>query len=281
MPDEPERNPTGASPTAGNAAPAPPVELPATGLRCPRCGYDVRGLPEPRCPECGFDLRGVLANVPSIPWEHRQELGAVRAYLRTVWWSLRRPRKLAAAATAAVSWRDARAFRWRTTGLTVAALVITTVIEARAAYRAGGLDPAAGLVFAGLFLSLLAVILPGALRDLVPRRRMETEPRSRAVAVSYYIWTPPLLWWVCVPLVIGLGAAAPVIVFQRLFAGLIALLCLRGMFAMVRHAAWRSPTEATVQLCAVCAVGLVWLAVCAALTFSVAWLAFVVASICW
>ena len=21
--------------------------------RCPRCGYDIRGLPEPRCPECG------------------------------------------------------------------------------------------------------------------------------------------------------------------------------------------------------------------------------------
>ncbi len=22
-------------------------------LCCPRCGYDLRGLPEPRCPECG------------------------------------------------------------------------------------------------------------------------------------------------------------------------------------------------------------------------------------
>ncbi len=21
--------------------------------RCPQCGYDIRGLPEPRCPECG------------------------------------------------------------------------------------------------------------------------------------------------------------------------------------------------------------------------------------
>jgi hypothetical protein len=21
--------------------------------RCPRCGYDIRNLPEPRCPECG------------------------------------------------------------------------------------------------------------------------------------------------------------------------------------------------------------------------------------
>ena len=32
-------------------------------LRCPQCGYDLRGLPENRCPECGnfFDpnkLRG-------------------------------------------------------------------------------------------------------------------------------------------------------------------------------------------------------------------------------
>lgn len=22
-------------------------------VRCPRCGYDIRNLPEPRCPECG------------------------------------------------------------------------------------------------------------------------------------------------------------------------------------------------------------------------------------
>ena len=272
MPGAPEPTPT---------AVAPAAELSNAGLRCPRCAYDVRGLPVPRCPECGLDLRGLLANVPSIPWEHRRELGSTRTYLRTVWWSLRSPGKLAAAATAPVSWRDARAFRWWTTGLTVAALFITTVIEARAAYRARGLDPAAGLAFAGLFLSLLAVILPGALRDLVPRRRMEPEPRRRAVALSYYTWTPPLLWWVCVPLVIGLGAAAPVIVFQRLFAGLIALLCLRGLFVMVRHAAWRGRAEAVVRLCGVCAVGLIWVAVCAALTFSVAWLAFVVASIYW
>jgi len=28
---------------------APPLDP----RRCPRCGYDIRGLPEPRCPECG------------------------------------------------------------------------------------------------------------------------------------------------------------------------------------------------------------------------------------
>jgi len=26
----------------------------AAGLHCPRCGYDLRGIPEDRCPECGF-----------------------------------------------------------------------------------------------------------------------------------------------------------------------------------------------------------------------------------
>jgi len=45
----------------------PPDALPEEGW-CWKCGYDLRGLGEPRCPECGF----------------RFELGAVRE-LNTIW----------------------------------------------------------------------------------------------------------------------------------------------------------------------------------------------------
>ena len=41
------------------------LPIPDWGLRCPRCGYRLQGLPSHRCPECGTRL-----NMPEIvqPW---------------------------------------------------------------------------------------------------------------------------------------------------------------------------------------------------------------------
>lgn len=44
------------------------------GMRCPRCAYNLTGLPAPRCPECGteFDwavVRQAAANPPQIAFE--------------------------------------------------------------------------------------------------------------------------------------------------------------------------------------------------------------------
>ena len=42
------------APAATHATPSSSAAL--LELRCPRCGYNLRGLPQPRCPECGLDF---------------------------------------------------------------------------------------------------------------------------------------------------------------------------------------------------------------------------------
>ena len=50
-------------------SPSPPRRDPFAGLNCPACGYELRGLSEPRCPECGegfdpFVLRYAVEHPP-------------------------------------------------------------------------------------------------------------------------------------------------------------------------------------------------------------------------
>jgi hypothetical protein len=62
-----------------------------TELRCPACGYDVRGLEQPRCPECGREFRWPEAVAPrhrpldetlfEFQWRRRP----VRSLLVTIW----------------------------------------------------------------------------------------------------------------------------------------------------------------------------------------------------
>jgi tRNA(Ile2) C34 agmatinyltransferase TiaS len=35
---------------------------------CPRCGYDLCGVPGPRCPECGKNIRDLLRIADTTPW---------------------------------------------------------------------------------------------------------------------------------------------------------------------------------------------------------------------
>jgi len=57
-----------------------------SGLKCPRCNYDLTGLPQPRCPECGdsFDWNTIAANRrPSIAFERHHGVRRVAGFLST------------------------------------------------------------------------------------------------------------------------------------------------------------------------------------------------------
>jgi hypothetical protein len=49
-------------------------------LVCPKCGYDLHGIPEVRCPECGFryDAAALRSITPSVAWIR---LGAARGLI--------------------------------------------------------------------------------------------------------------------------------------------------------------------------------------------------------
>jgi len=63
-------------------------------LRCPRCGYDLRRLPQARCPECGFafDWEELLAaarnRLTSPLFEYRWRDRPGRSFLLTCWWAM-------------------------------------------------------------------------------------------------------------------------------------------------------------------------------------------------
>ena len=61
----------------------------STRYVCPKCGYDVRGLPTPTCPECGSDLRetGVRDRLagPSFWWQLFTFGIAVLCFVVPIW----------------------------------------------------------------------------------------------------------------------------------------------------------------------------------------------------
>jgi hypothetical protein len=139
-------------PAAATAADAPP-DWPtlSTDLTCPLCGYNLRGLADPRCPECGFAFRwGELldAKRDRHPWlfEHgRRPWSPPRRALRlTAWRAGLRPWRF---------WRDVSPTNpvhagrlvayWVLTTGPIALLVLTAIVaqltlaaRATAAYRA-------------------------------------------------------------------------------------------------------------------------------------------------
>lgn len=86
-----------------------PVPL-AADLFCPACGYNLRGCISERCPECGkaYDISTLSAS--RIPWTNRQQIGRLRAFIRTIWIATAHPGQIADSLQAELALRDGRLF---------------------------------------------------------------------------------------------------------------------------------------------------------------------------
>ena len=185
----------------------------AADLFCPECGYSLRGIDSPRCPECGHELDWKTLGASRVPWVHRREIGAVRAYWRTVWLTMLDSRAIADDVHRPVSLEDARRFRlitviiaWAPLAIvaTVAFFLVTYEMTNRPmdVWRRG--TPVRQLAFVlewlmlpiglgALFLFLLAIT--GVQSYFFHPRWLPVVRQNRAVALSYYscaplAWTP-------------------------------------------------------------------------------------------
>jgi hypothetical protein len=163
----------------------------ADEVRCPECGYDVRGSTSPRCPECGFGLDALRTKESQLPWTYRREMGWFKAYWKTVWLVLRQPKRLDLEMARPVSYADSQSFRWVTFLHAYVPFLLGSIAWGIAdhVYRwhegegmwwmLGGVQ----VFFATLFL-----LLPGIASYSFARQGLSVEQENRAIALSYYAW---------------------------------------------------------------------------------------------
>ena len=171
-------------------------------LPCPRCGYDLRGNETGVCPECGEAFDAATLTTAAIPWQNRREVGRFRAFVRTVWLALRRPRELARQAARPVDYGDARRFQLVCVALAWLGVAppagywlwsnlrLFVEVSGGGSGLAGRFADAAVILalVAGLFLFLLTAT--GVAGYFFHPRGLAVELQDRALALSYYAAAP-------------------------------------------------------------------------------------------
>ncbi len=168
--------------------------------------------------------------VSQIPWTHRREMGRFRAFRRTVWLTLRHPKRLAADISRPVSLTNARKFQNIVVWLTfvpIAAVLLWpyfATLRERLSTESIGMGPfdtprnlpptaisntlrylgwafeGLGVVIAGFCLWCFLKSITGVASYFCHPHQMSTARQNRAISLSYYA-SAPLAW---TPITIGL-----------------------------------------------------------------------------
>ncbi len=169
---------------------------------CHECGYNLRGIDTARCPECGTDSPALQNAKPSIPWAHRESLGNVRAFLKTVVFASFGLRKLSQNVYLPIDFAESQKFRRWTIG-TAMLFAIAFAIWFHVSGVSGLLSDSfftelremiwPSFVIIGL-LTLYVVLATGVPSLFFDYRDVPVSLRNNAVALSYYC-AAPLAWW--------------------------------------------------------------------------------------
>ncbi len=173
---------------------------------CLGCGYNLRGLQDDRCPECGREFDRAALTTSRIPWAYRTEIGAFRAYWRTVWLVTSRTSRFCDELVRPGSYRDAQWFRWVTIlHVYLPALLATIGLYVFPPSWSSGsalIDEAYEIVWPVVTLNAALVLVLAAITGLpsyfLQARDLPVERENRAIALSYYAsaplaWTPMML----------------------------------------------------------------------------------------
>jgi len=179
----------------------PDETLQTDSLHCPDCGYNLFGIASDRCPECGLSIDRSILGESRLPWNHRQSIGRVRAFLRTVVLATFRPRKIAQEINRPVDY--AGALKFRRICLAVAMLPILVAIPAMIWGSDLRMDwpQRVGLaVVCGFSTWLYLLCITGLPSLFFHPNTLSTLRQNRAVALSFYAAAP--LTWMLLPAIL-------------------------------------------------------------------------------
>jgi hypothetical protein len=149
--------------------------------------------------------------VPPIPWERRRELGNFVAFCQTLTHIMRRNGRLEREAEFPLSYREARAFRWRVVlwgtwplGIAGFLLLAAGLKQVNDEMPMGWTLLVVGFAGPPLAAATLAV-WTGVASWFFETRKLPTERQEAALAVSYYVSAPLSL--LCVPGFVAIPAA--------------------------------------------------------------------------
>jgi hypothetical protein len=226
----------------------PDEALHSDSLHCPDCDYDLFGIDSDHCPECGLAIDREILGESRLPWTHRQHIGRIRAFWRTLILATFRPRKIAREVNRPVSYADAQKFRhlclllaWLP--LLGDVLAFAWVIDVSMFWW----ERMALILICGFSAWLYLLCITGLPSLFFHPRTLATNRQNRAVALSYYgagplvfLLLPAIALAIAVVLMAGSnrwffqGEAIIVLGFSLL--GLVLTMQASSSFVLLKHA---------------------------------------------